>query len=116
MKEKKVSLKMTADKNGNLVSWRHPGGKLLRLGSTSLTDTELLAVLIGSGAPGISAMEIAEEIMRRFHSYKGMSGYPLEEFMKIKGLNKAKCARIAAAWEIAGRIVATVLKDKGKNE
>lgn len=107
---------MAADKSGNLVSWRHPGGKLLRLGSGSLTDTELLAVVIGSGAPGISAMEIAQEIMHKFNSYKGMSGYPLEEFMKIKGLNKAKCARIAAVWEIAGRIVAAVLKDREKNE
>lgn len=114
--KKEYSLTLGKDKDGNIVSWHHPGGKLIKLGSGSLSDTELLAVIIGSGAPGISAMKIAEEIMKKFGSYRGISGHDIEEFLKIKGLDKAKCARLAAAWEIAGRIVKEVLKDREKND
>jgi len=38
------------NKEGKEVVWRHPGGKLRRLGPTSLTDTELLTVILGSGS------------------------------------------------------------------
>jgi hypothetical protein len=42
-------------------SWRHPGGKLLRAGPDTLTDAELLAVLISSGAPQKSAEQIGKK-------------------------------------------------------
>ena len=95
-----------------LVSWRHPGGKLLRLGSDKLSDKELVAVLVGSGVPGKSAMDIADDIFKRFQSYRGMAGQPIEEYKKIKGLKTVKIARIMATFEIAKRIVDEVLKEQ----
>jgi len=38
------------------ITWRHPGGKLRRLGPNSLTDAELLAVILGSGNKNNSAL------------------------------------------------------------
>jgi DNA repair protein RadC len=54
-------------------SWRHPGGKLLRAGPDTLTDAELLAVLISSGAPQKSAEQIAQELISKFQSFRGMA-------------------------------------------
>lgn len=91
--------------------WRHPGGKLLALGADKLTDAELLAILISIGIKNKSAEKIAEELLNRFGSFRGLADQPFENLYKIKGLKKVKTIRIAAAFEIARRIVQEVLKD-----
>jgi DNA repair protein RadC len=95
----------------NDPGWHHAGGKLIQLGAKSLSDAELLAILIGSGIKGKSAEKIAEEILREFSSFKGMANQPLERFLKIKGLGEVKIVRIAAAFEIARRCVDIVVND-----
>ena len=94
--------------------WQHPGGKLRELGPESLTDAELLAILISSGIKGKPAEKIAEEILTKFGSFKGMANQPLNKFLEIKGVGDVKILRIAAAFEIARRIVNQVLKNHEK--
>jgi len=94
--------------------WQHPGGKLRELGAEKLTDAELLAILVSSGIKGKTAEDIAHDILARFSSFRGMSNQPFEEFMKIKGLGQVKVIRIAAAFEIARRIVNQVLAEYEK--
>ncbi|MEK7333537.1 MAG: UPF0758 domain-containing protein [Nitrospirota bacterium] len=95
-----------------MKTWEHPGGKLRELGSESLTDAELLSILISTGTKGKSAEEVAEEILNKFGSFKGMANQPLEKFLQFKGLGDVKIIRIAAAFEIARRIVSQVVKEK----
>lgn len=102
--------KIARTKQDKLVSWRHPGGKLLRLGHESLTDAELLAILIGAGSPKRPAQKIAEEVIKKFQSFRGLADQPLEKLMEVKGLKQVKVVRIAAAFEIARRIVKEVKK------
>lgn len=105
--------KKTKQKNVNLIKeeckeyshWKHPGGKFLYLGADSLTDAELLSILIATGVKGKSAEKIAEEIIDRFGSFKGLANQPLEKLLALKGLGQVKAVRIAAAFEIARRIV-----------
>jgi DNA repair protein RadC len=94
-----------------MQKWSHPGGKLRELGPESLSDTELLAILISSGIKGKPAEKIAEEVLEKFNSFKGMANQPLEKFLEIKGLSDVKIIRIAAAFEIAKRIVNQVLEE-----
>jgi len=84
--------------------WRHPGGKLRELGPETLSDAELLAILISSGIRGKPAERIADEIIKTFGSLKGMANQPLKKFRDIKGLGAVKTHRIAAALEIARRM------------
>jgi DNA repair protein RadC len=91
--------------------WQHPGGKLRELGPETLTDAELLSILIAPGIKGRPAEKIAEEILQRFGGFKGMANQPLEKLLDIKGLGDTKIIRIAAAFEISRRIVEEVLKD-----
>jgi DNA repair protein RadC len=97
--------------SNNAQKWHHPGGKLRELGAETLTDAELLSILIAPGIPGKPAEEIAEEILQKFGGFKGMANQPLEKLLDIKGLGDAKIIRIAAAFEIARRIVNEVLKE-----
>ncbi|MDI6890162.1 MAG: hypothetical protein QMC83_04380 [Thermodesulfovibrionales bacterium] len=95
-----------------MKKWIHPGGKLRELGAESLTDAELLSILISTGTKGKTAEEVAKEILDKFGSFKGMANQPLEKFLSIKGLGDVKIIRIAAAFEIARRIVNQVLREK----
>jgi DNA repair protein RadC len=65
------------------VKWRHPGGKLRELGPESLSDTELVAILISSGIKGKPAEKIAHEMLAKFGSFKGIANQPLHGFLGI---------------------------------
>ena len=94
--------------------WRHPGGKLRELGPDKLSDAELLSILISPGVKGRPAERIAEDIIARFGSFKGMANQPLSKLLEMKGLGDVKAIRIAAAFEVARRIVNEVLQDNEK--
>ncbi len=98
-----------------MKTWEHPGGKLRELGSESLTDSELLSILISTGTKGKTAEDVAKEILDKFGSFKGMANQPLEKFLEFKGLGDVKIIRIAATFEIARRIVKQVLKEYNKD-
>ena len=98
----------------NQPRWQHPGGKLREVGSEALTDAELLAILISTGTRNKPAETIADEIIQRFGSFKGMANQPLSKFLEMKGLGDVKAIRIAAAFEIARRIVNEVLASHEK--
>lgn len=89
-------------------TWRHPGGKLIEEGADKLSDAELLSIIIGTGTKGRSAEEIAKEIILRFGGYKGMANQPLARFLEFRGMGDVKIIRMAAAFEIARRIVKQV--------
>jgi len=90
--------------------WQHPGGELRELGAETLTDAELLSILIAPGIKDKPAEKIAEEILQRFGGFKGMANQPLEKLLDIKGLGDTKIIRIAAAFEIARRVIHRELK------
>ena len=96
--------------------WQHPGGKLRELGAETLTDAELLSILIAPGITGKPAESIAREILQRFGGFKGMANQPLEKFLDVKGLSDVKVIRIAAAFEIAKRCVDLVTKELKEDE
>jgi DNA repair protein RadC len=107
----KKRIERQSKEGSEIQRWRHPGDKFLERGADKLSDAELLSILIGTGIKGKSAEKIAEEVVAKFGSYKGMSNQPLEKFLKIKGLGDVKIIRIAAAFEIAKRCVDLMLKE-----
>lgn len=87
-----------------IAKWKRPGGKLRERGAASLTDRELLAILISTGIKGRPADKIAEEVLESFGSLEGLVNQPLERLLEVKGLSDVKIIRIAAAFELARRI------------
>lgn len=102
--------------NSSSQQWYHPGGKLRELGTEAVSDVELLAILIGTGIKGKSALNIAKEILNEYESLKKMTNKPLKDFLKFKGLGDVKIIRIAAAFELARRIVKEVIKEHGSEK
>jgi len=92
--------------------WKHPGGKLRELGADTLSEAELLAILIGSGLPGKPAIEIARAVLERYGSLHGLASVPLEALLDFKGLGDVRIIRIAAALEIARRVAGDELAER----
>jgi DNA repair protein RadC len=86
--------------------WTHPGGKLIELGPHALSQDELFAILIGTGYKGISAQDIAKELLDNYLSIYGLLGKTDPDLSKIKGLKNGKIKRISAVFEIAKRTAA----------
>jgi len=83
-----------------------PREKLLDRGAESLTETELLAILLGTGnaSTGESALDHARFLLSKFGSLKGIDGASIKELKAIKGIGTAKTAQIKAGLEIGRRL------------
>lgn len=99
------------DKNSSAQKWHHPGGKFRRIGPRACSESELIAIVLGSGIRGKTALQIAEEILDKYLSLYGLMGISLNELMQIRGLNEVKATQLAAVFEIAGRIVKYLEKE-----
>jgi DNA repair protein RadC len=81
-----------------------PREKFLNKGPMSLTDTELVAILIRTGSQGKTALELSREILQAGkNSLPGLARLTVRELMKIKGIGSAKAISIAAALELGRR-------------
>jgi DNA repair protein RadC len=78
-----------------------PREKLLRKGAAALSDQELLAVLIGKGAPGMDVMTLAAKLARVIDE-KGLD-VKAEDLSQFAGVGAAKATLILAAIEFARR-------------
>jgi len=83
-----------------------PRERLLAKGAGSLSDAELLAVLLRTGVRGKSAVELARELLGRFGGVGGLLAHFANAgaaMLGVKGLGAAKSAQLGAALELARR-------------
>jgi DNA repair protein RadC len=78
-----------------------PREKLSARGVAALTEAELLALLLGSGSPGLSAFRIARSLARRPPGE--LATWPLRRWLRVRGIGVARAAALAAAFEIGRR-------------
>lgn len=93
--------------DGSMRFWRaadQPRERLLEKGTEALGDAELLAVLLGSGARGLTALELARSIIRRFGSLAQVLRRSPRDLQNFHGIGAAKASRIAAAFELTARL------------
>jgi DNA repair protein RadC len=88
-----------------------PREKLLANGAQSLSDAELLAVLLGgSGRPGLDAVAMARELLRRHQSLRGLLSAPRNPGPASPGLGIAGYCRLQATVELARRHYAEAMR------
>ncbi len=80
-----------------------PREKLLERGSEALSDAELIAVLLGSGVRGSSAVDLARNLIARFGSIRELLSAERGECLSQLGLGPARYALLRAALELARR-------------
>lgn len=81
-----------------------PREKFLLKGKTSLSDSELLAIILGSGNNEDSAVELARKILASVeNNWQNLSKLSIKDLMKFKGIGEAKAISVAATLEIGRR-------------
>jgi len=81
-----------------------PRERLLRQGVTALSDAELVAVQLGSGRAGASALDLAQRLLADWGGISGLATARPEELAKTSGIGPAKASRLAAALALSGRL------------
>jgi DNA repair protein RadC len=92
-----------------------PREKFIQKGSYGLTDTELLAIIIGKGIKNKSALELAKEVINKVGSLKKLNQKAVSEIerLEINGLGRAKIISMLAALELGRRSLSK--KNEKKN-
>ncbi len=92
-----------------LPEQERPREKLAGLGAAALSDSELIAILLRSGIPGASAIDLGRQLLMRFESLGGLSRCSVSELARIKGIGLAKAVQLAAAFGLASRLARETL-------
>ena len=80
-----------------------PREKLQKKGARALSNSELLAILLRTGTPGVSAIDLARDVLKKFGTFRNMVHTDARDWKDFKGLGSAKVAHIQAALEIGRR-------------
>jgi DNA repair protein RadC len=83
-----------------------PRERLLLAGPASLSDGELLALLLGTGIRGRNAAEIARSALEEWGGLTNLFGAGAAELARTKGVGPARAAKIVAALELSRRYLA----------
>lgn len=87
-----------------------PREKLLNLGPGSLSDAELLAIFLRTGSKGVSAVDLARQLLNTFGSLRGLIGAQQHDFCLINGVGQAKFVQLQAIVELTQRYFAERLE------
>ncbi|RYZ21022.1 MAG: hypothetical protein EOO16_14545, partial [Chitinophagaceae bacterium] len=81
-----------------------PREKLLLKGADSLSDSELLAILIGNGTRSRSALDLAREVLQAVRNdLGGLGRLSVADLQKVPGIGAAKAVTLVAALELGRR-------------
>ncbi|WP_081208799.1 RadC family protein [Salegentibacter sediminis] len=93
--------------NFSIKQWAEddrPREKLLQKGKLSLSDAELIAILIGSGSPNESAVQLSKRILASGkNNLSELGKLSVQQLCKFKGVGPAKAVSIIAALELGRR-------------
>ena len=93
-----------------------PRERLIKFGAESLSDTELLAIILRIGGKESTAIDLARHLLKNFGGFRGLDVKSVAELCRLKGIGPAKAAQIKAALEVGKRLFREPSKLKDKVE
>ncbi len=81
-----------------------PRERLFEQGSASLSDVELLAIIIGTGSKAETSLQLSQRLLQEFDNLGKIGKAAPEELLGIRGIGKAKAAQLLAAMELGKRL------------
>lgn len=103
------------ENNDNSAIQNLPYEKFISYGAETLTDAELLAIILRTGTRQKTAKELGEEVLkateRHGNGLLGLYQIPLQELMKVNGIGKVKAVKLKALAELSTRMAQTRAKD-----
>jgi DNA repair protein RadC len=96
----------------DLTSSERPRERLAALGAESLSNAELIAILLRSGVEGMNVLQLAQKILVDVGGLAGIHRTPYEDLCQVHGVGPAKAAQLNAAIELGRRLSVAELEDK----
>jgi DNA repair protein RadC len=87
-----------------LPSQERPREKLLARGIDSLTDAEILAILLRTGIAGKNAVTLAQDLLAQYGSLTQLARAPALELARHRGVGQAKAVQLCAAFGLGSRL------------
>nr|WP_115311139.1 DNA repair protein RadC [Veillonella criceti] len=85
--------------------WQQPREKFFQLGPNNVSTEELLAILLRTGRPGASVLELAKEVLHTVqHGAYGLNEITVQGLQTIKGIGRDKAVTVCAAIELGRRL------------
>ncbi len=81
-----------------------PRERLRDQGAKGLSDAELLAILLRTGVAGLNSVQLAQDLLMKFHGLAGLHDANYAELVASRGIGDAKAAQIKAAIELGRRL------------
>ncbi len=82
-----------------------PRERLASLGAASLSNHELLAILIGSGTSRFSVLQVAQALLRRHGSLAGLARASVEDLCQVPGIGPVRAIELKACLELGRRLL-----------
>lgn len=96
---------MADQKIKNWPENERPRERLIKHGTASLSDAQLLAIIIRTGGAGKSVLALAMELLEKFGGLTDIDSASIADLSSMKGLGKAKIAQLKAAFELGKRLM-----------
>lgn len=81
-----------------------PRERLAKLGASSLSDYELLAIILRTGTKNESVIEMSKKLLAEFKHISNLNNTTISELMEIKGIGSTKAIELLAAIELGRRV------------
>jgi len=102
---------MSSNKIKNWPENERPRERLMKYGPESLSDAQLLAIILRTGG-SLGVLNLAIELLDRFQSLRDIDTSSISELSSVKGLGIAKIAQIKAAFELGKRLMSETIENR----
>jgi DNA repair protein RadC len=94
-----------------LPDGERPRERLMAQGADALKDSELIAILLRTGTKGVSAIQVAEQVLHKFNSLDALCRASIAELRQVKGVGRDKAIALKSAFTLARRMAAEMRRD-----
>ena len=88
----------------DLPDSERPRERLVANGADALSNSELIAILLRTGLKGVSAIDVARQLLQKFGSLDNLSRASLDDLRQIKGVGRDKAIALKSAFTLARRM------------
>jgi len=96
----------------DLPEEERPRERLAKRGPEALANSELLAILLRTGSAKESALGLANRLLSKFGSLRGIAQATVEQLSEVNGMGLAKAAQLKAAFELGKRLAVSTEDDR----
>ena len=96
----------------DIIKSERPRERLLNAGASSLSNEELLSIILKTGTKNISVKDLSRTVLNEIHDITNLRDVTYNKLIKIKGIGSVKAIELLASLELGRRVYYTSLKDK----